>query len=57
LTGAGKEQADRRKGRLSYSKHKRKQVLFNLCNEWRRLTFILLKYEKIAMVVKIAKIH
>lgn len=48
LTWAGKEseQADKRKETLSYSKRKRKQVSFNLHNEWRRLTLHLIKVWK-----------
>lgn len=48
LKWAGKEseQADKRKAMLSYSEHKRKQVLFNLRNEWRRLTLHLIKVWK-----------
>lgn len=48
LTWAGKEseQADKRKETLSYSKRERKQVSFNLHNEWRRLTLYLIKVWK-----------
>lgn len=36
------EPADKRKEMLSYCEYKGKQVLFNLHNEWRRLTLCLI---------------